>query len=51
MVGAPVAALVQIYTYRKLTGGQVAEVEQAAPAGQYPPGPPPGQYPPPQQYS
>lgn len=57
VVGAPVAALVQIYTYRKLTGGHVAELEQAAAPGQpgapgqYPPGPPPGQYPPPQQYS
>lgn len=51
VVGAPIAALVQIYTYRKLTGGPVAELAQAGSPGQYPPGPPPGQYPPPQQYS
>lgn len=49
VVGAPVAALVQVYTYRKLTGGQVAELEQPGTGG-YPSGPPPGQYPP-QQYA
>jgi uncharacterized membrane protein len=38
-VGVPVASLIQVYTYRKLTGGQVAELNQ--PAG-IPPGPPPG---------
>ncbi|GFP47210.1 hypothetical protein MKANGN_10880 [Mycobacterium kansasii] len=43
VVGVPVAALVQVYTYRKLTGGQVVPVEQTAPPGGYPPGPPPGQ--------
>ncbi|KZS61084.1 hypothetical protein A4G28_24165 [Mycobacterium ostraviense] len=43
VVGVPVAALVQVYTYRKLTGGQVVPVEQSAPPGGFPPGPPPGQ--------
>lgn len=53
VAGVPVASLIQVYTYRKLTGGQVVPVDQPAapaPGGQYPPGPPPGQYPP-QQYS
>lgn len=44
MVAAvPVAMLIQVYTYRKLTGGQVAEIAQAGPPGGFPPGPPPGQ--------
>jgi uncharacterized membrane protein len=38
----PVAALIQVYTYRKLTGGQVVESQQQP---GYPAGPPPGQYP------
>ncbi|MBW0017580.1 MAG: hypothetical protein JO236_08565 [Mycobacterium sp.] len=45
----PVALLIQVYTYRKLSGGQVVPLEQAAsqpgpPAG-LPPAPPPGQQP------
>jgi uncharacterized membrane protein len=39
----PIAALIQVYTYRKLTGGQVVEGGQQQPG--YPAGPPPGQYP------
>ncbi|OBK92449.1 hypothetical protein A5645_23590 [Mycobacterium asiaticum] len=39
----PVASLIQVYTYRKLTGGQVVEDSQQQPG--YPAGPPPGQYP------
>lgn len=42
----PVAFLIQVYTYRKLTGGEVAPLEQAG----LPPGPPPGQQYPGQQY-
>jgi len=38
LVGIPVATLIQIYTYRKLSGGQVAELNQGPPAG-LPPGP------------
>lgn len=39
----PVAALIQVYTYRKLSGGQVVPLEQPGyPAGP-PAGPPPGQ--------
>ncbi|MEM6108020.1 hypothetical protein AAHS21_17500 [Mycobacterium sp. 050272] len=39
----PVAALIQVYTYRKLSGGQVVELAQPGyPAGP-PTGPPPGQ--------
>ena len=34
----PVALLIQVYTYRKLSGGQVVPVEQPG----YPAGPPPG---------
>ncbi len=43
LVGGPVAALILIYTYRKLSGGQVVPLEQ--PGGYQagpPPGPPPG---------
>jgi uncharacterized membrane protein len=45
LVGAPVAALILIYAYRKLTGGQVVPVEQP---GGYQAGPPPGAPPGPQ---
>jgi uncharacterized membrane protein len=48
IVAFPVAFLIQVYTYRKLTGGTVAPLEQA---GQVPPGQHPGQQYPPQQYS
>jgi uncharacterized membrane protein len=49
----PVALLIQTYTYRKLSGGQVAAVEQPANQAGAPPGyqpgyqqgPPPGSYP------
>ncbi|WP_415624094.1 hypothetical protein, partial [Mycobacterium intermedium] len=44
LVGVPVATLIQVYTYRKLTGGQVAEIGQPRPASEFPLGPPPGQY-------
>jgi uncharacterized membrane protein len=37
----PVALLIQVYTYRKLSGGQVVPVEQPG----YQPGPPPGPQP------
>ncbi|OBK20159.1 hypothetical protein, partial [Mycobacterium asiaticum] len=40
----PVASLIQVYTYRKLTGGQVVEDQQQQQPG-YQAGPPPGQYP------
>jgi uncharacterized membrane protein len=43
----PVAALIQVYTYRKLTGGQVVPLAQPGPPAGYQPGapagPPPGQ--------
>ncbi len=45
LVGAPVAALILTYTYRKLTGGQVVALQQP---GGYPGGPPPGMPPGPQ---
>jgi uncharacterized membrane protein len=38
LVAIPVALLIQVYTYRKLSGGQVVPVEQPG----YPGGPPPG---------
>jgi uncharacterized membrane protein len=38
LVGAPVAALVLTYAYRKLSGGQVVPLQQPG----YPSGPPPG---------
>jgi uncharacterized membrane protein len=38
IVAQPVAFLIQVYTYRKLSGGQVVPVEQPG----YPAGPPPG---------
>jgi uncharacterized membrane protein len=45
LVGIPIAALIQVYTYRKLSGGQVVPLEQQG----YQPGPPadipPGQQP------
>ena len=41
LVAAPVASLVEIYGYRKLTGGQVVPLPQAG----YQPGPPPGPQP------
>ncbi|WP_211284845.1 hypothetical protein, partial [Mycobacterium palustre] len=43
LVGGPVAALVLIYAYRKLSGGQVVPLEQ--PGGGYQAGPPPGYHP------
>ena len=46
LVGGPVAALILIYTYRKLSGGQVVPLEQ--PPGGYQAGPPPGAPPGPQ---
>ncbi|WP_197504745.1 hypothetical protein, partial [Mycobacterium sp. 852002-51163_SCH5372311] len=42
VVALPVAALIQAYTYRKLTGGQVAEVAQPGFRQGPPPGIPPG---------
>ena len=39
IVGGPVGALVLIYAYRKLSGGQVVPAQQP---GGYPAGPPPG---------
>ncbi|ORW63038.1 hypothetical protein AWC20_04690 [Mycobacterium parmense] len=41
LVAAPLAGLILVYTYRKLSGGQVVPLEQSG----YQPGPPPGQYP------
>ena len=41
LVGGPVAALILIYAYRKLSGGQVVPLEQPG----YPQGPPPGHQP------
>ncbi|WP_120314003.1 hypothetical protein, partial [Mycobacterium alsense] len=41
VVGGPIAALVLIYTYRKLSGAQVAPLEQPGQPGQ-PGAPPPG---------
>ena len=41
LVAAPVASLVMIYAYRKLSGGQVVPLEQPG----YQPGPPPGPQP------
>ena len=43
----PVAVLLQIYTYRKLSGGQVVPLEQPG----YQPGPPPVGPPPGQQFA
>jgi hypothetical protein len=52
LVGGPVAALVLIYTYRKLSGGQVVPLGQpgyqAGPPPGYQAGPPPGMPPGPQ---
>lgn len=42
-VAFPIAVLIQTYTYRKLSGGQVVEVSQPAPLVGPPPGPPPRQ--------
>ncbi len=42
VVGIPVASLIQTYTYRKLSGGQVVELAQPMPPAGIPPGPPPG---------
>lgn len=33
LVGVPLASLIQVYTYRKLSGGQVVEANQPAPPG------------------
>jgi len=38
VVAFPFAKLIQIYTYRKLSGGQVVPLQQPG----YQPGPPPG---------
>ncbi|MEC4761947.1 hypothetical protein VT930_02305 [Mycobacterium sherrisii] len=46
IVALPIAALIQVYTYRKLSGGQVVPLDQPG----YPPGPPPGP-PPGQQFA
>ncbi|CAM2868592.1 hypothetical protein MYSI104531_06345 [Mycobacterium simiae] len=43
IVALPVAALIQVYTYRKLSGGQVVSLEQPGYQPGPPPGPPPGQ--------
>jgi uncharacterized membrane protein len=48
LVGGPVAALVLVYTYRKLSGGQVVPLEQPGYQAGPPPGPPPGMPPGPQ---
>jgi uncharacterized membrane protein len=48
LVGGPVAALIGIYAYRKLSGGQVVPLQQ--PGGGYQAGPPPGTPPPGPQY-
>jgi uncharacterized membrane protein len=42
LVGGPVAALILIYTYRKLSGGQVVPQEQPGYQAGPPPGMPPG---------
>ncbi|MGB9307374.1 MAG: hypothetical protein WCB92_27960 [Mycobacterium sp.] len=39
LVGIPVASLIQVYTYRKLSGGQVVELTQPGPPAGLPPGP------------
>ena len=41
LVGGPVAALIGVYAYRKLSGGQVVALEQPG-GGGYQAGPPPG---------
>ncbi|ORV56405.1 hypothetical protein AWC05_10555, partial [Mycobacterium florentinum] len=43
IVAIPVAALIQIYTYRKLSGGQVVPLQQPGYQPGPPAGPPPGQ--------
>jgi uncharacterized membrane protein len=43
IVAIPVAALIQVYTYRKLSGGQVVPAEQPGYQPGPPAGPPPGQ--------
>ncbi len=48
LVGVPVASLIQTYTWRKLSGGQVVELSQPGPPAGLPPGPPPGAPPGPQ---
>jgi uncharacterized membrane protein len=42
LVGFPIAQLVLVYTYRKLSGGQVVPAQQQQPPPGYPAGPPPG---------
>lgn len=42
LVGIPVASLIQTYTWRKLSGGQVVPLVQGGPPMGMPPGPPPG---------
>jgi uncharacterized membrane protein len=42
LVAGPVALLIQVYTYRKLSGGQVVPVEQPGYQAGPPPGMPPG---------
>lgn len=39
LIGIPVAALIHVYTYRKLSGGQVVEAVRPAPPVGWPPGP------------
>jgi uncharacterized membrane protein len=47
IVAFPVSVLIQVYTYRKLSGGQVVGLEQPG----YQPGPPPAGPPPGQQFA
>jgi uncharacterized membrane protein len=46
LVALPLAALIEVYAWRRLSGGQVAELNPQP----LPPGPPPQAGPPPQQY-
>ncbi|HTY26983.1 MAG TPA: hypothetical protein VMD51_02395, partial [Mycobacterium sp.] len=45
LVAVPVASLVLIFAYRKLSGGQVVPLEQQGYQGGPPPGMPPGPHP------
>jgi uncharacterized membrane protein len=47
IIAFPVSVLIQVYTYRKLSGGQVVGLEQPG----YQPGPPPAGPPPGQQFA
>jgi uncharacterized membrane protein len=55
VVAVPLSTLIWTYTYRKLSGGQIAAIDQPmyyppGPSPGYPPGPPPGVPPGPQYY-